>query len=95
MAVYLIHFSRPIGSSHPRGKASHYIGYSADDKLSQRLERHATGDGARLMAAVVEAGIDWEVVKTWPNGTRELERKIKSSKNSKRYCPICCGKKSQ
>ena len=47
--VYLLHFARPF--KHAR----HYVGYS--ELLPQRLAHHSKGTGARLMAAVSEAGI--------------------------------------
>lgn len=86
--VYLIHFSEPL--KHAR----HYIGYCGKGKLKARIERHKSGNGAKLLRAVMLAGIEFEVVKTWPEGDRELERKLKMEHNSKRHYKICkpCGK---
>lgn len=90
--VYLIHFDRPLGDlDNPRGQAHHYLGYTQD--LDARLERHRSGNGARLMEVVSEAGIGWKLVRTWRGG-RELERKLKDSHNSPRLCPICRGEKA-
>lgn len=80
--IYLIHFSRPY--KHAR----HYLGYTTN--LEERLECHRSGDGhsARLMQVITEAGIPWELVRTW-QGSRKDERRLKRQKNSPRLCPIC------
>lgn len=79
--VYLIHFSTPYKH------AKHYCGYTSRS-LKERLERHREGRGARLMEVITQAGIAWDVVRTW-KGNRELERKLKRRKNSPQLCPIC------
>lgn len=84
--VYLLHFTRPY--KHAR----HYIGYSSD--LPNRLNAHSAGQGARLIAVIKAAGIDYEVARTW-SGDRKLERKLKNTKHSARYCPICQREKRQ
>jgi predicted GIY-YIG superfamily endonuclease len=83
--VYLLHFSEPYRH------AKHYLG-SCDD-LDARLERHRSGDGARLLAVLKSAGIGWECVRTWPGG-RGLERRLKNCKNTPKLCPICAGEKA-
>ena len=89
MAVYLIHFDRPLGNpDNPRGQAQHYIGFAVD--LEARLEAHRRGNGSALMAAVMRAGIGWQVARTWPDGDRDLERRLKRMKAAPRLlCPIC------
>jgi predicted GIY-YIG superfamily endonuclease len=85
--IYLIHFDEPIGNrANARGQAQHYIGYALD--LAERLQEHARGDGARIMAAVVSYGISWKVVRTW-KGSRKEERKLKNCKQARKICPIC------
>ena len=85
--VYLIHFDAPLGDlNNPRGQAQHYLGYA--DDLEARMEQHRTGNGSAIMAAVVERGISWSVVRTWAGG-RSLERKLKDQHNAPRLCPIC------
>lgn len=80
--VYLIHFSRPY--KHAR----HYIGYT--DNLEQRDHaHHCTCDGARLLQVVRNAGIDFEVVRTWPDGDCIFERQLKNRKNASKLCPVC------
>ncbi len=80
--IYLIHFSEAY--KHAR----HYIGLT--DDLEARLSAHASGQGARLMEVITNAGIKWEVARTW-SGNRKLERKLKNRKHTPRLCPVCAG----
>jgi hypothetical protein len=57
--------------------------------LQVRIAEHEQGNGARLMAVIVAAGIGWEVVRTWPEATREYERRLKGQGGLSRHCPIC------
>jgi len=79
--VYLLHFAQPY--QHAR----HYTGWSGDD-LPARLDCHAAGRGARLMAVIHQAGIGFILVRTC-EGTRYTERAIKNSGGAVRYCPLC------
>ena len=63
------------------------VQHSADD-LDARLAKHAAGQGARLMAVVKEAGIEWELARTWPGG-RARERQLKRQGGAARMCPLC------
>ncbi len=81
--VYLIHFDENI--SHAR----HYLGWTGD--LESRLESHASGRGAKLMAEVSRREIPWRCVRTWPNVDRHFERKLKRRKNGPKLCPACNG----
>jgi len=54
--VYLIHFSQKLHH------AQHYIGF-VDNNLTQRIKKHRSNKGAKLLAAVNRQGITWEVVK--------------------------------
>ena len=85
--IYIIHFEEPYYH------ARHYVGYCADGMLQQRLERHRAGQGSRLMLAIEAAGVDWTVALTHP-GDRRFERRLKKSKNTSRFCPICRPAKS-
>jgi predicted GIY-YIG superfamily endonuclease len=78
--VYLLHFERPY--KHAR----HYIGWAED--LEARLALHAAGRGARLLTVVRDAGITWELARTW-EGTRHRERQIKIQGGASRCCPLC------
>ena len=78
--IYLLHFSRPLKH------AKHYMGYAED--IEARLARHRSGDGARLLRAVLAEGIEFELVRTWPGG-RVFERKLKRRRDTPKLCPIC------
>lgn len=80
MTVYLLHLSEPLRH------AKHYMGVCED--LESRLERHAKGDGARMLAVCRERGITWQVVRTWP-GDRLFERRLKRRRDSPKLCPVC------
>lgn len=82
--VYLLHFDRKLHH------AQHYLGIA--DRLEDRLQAHRSGNGARLMQVITEAGITWRLARTWSDGTRELERRLKNRHNSPRLCPICRAK---
>ena len=84
--VYLIHFREPLCH------AQHYIGWAKD--VERRCQKHKNGNGAKLMAAVEELGLPWEVVRIWDCKDRNFERQLKNQKNAKRICPICSGDKA-
>lgn len=85
--VYLLHFDRPYKH------AAHYLGYAVD--LDARIEEHRKGQGARLVEVIIEAGHDFVVARTWLNGTRKLERKLKNWHKSSQLCPICRANKAR
>lgn len=70
--------------------ARHYIGFvdGGETELKSRLQQHRSGSGARLMQVVSEAGIDFKLARTWPDGDRNFERHLKNMKKSSSYCPI-------
>lgn len=78
--VYLLHFAQPYHH------ARHYLGYAED--LAQRLARHRSGNGARLIEVIMQAGITWELARTWP-GDRALERRLKNWHGGGQLCPLC------
>lgn len=78
--IYLIHFDKPY--KHAR----HYMGSTSD--LEARLEAHRNGRGSRLMEVIAQAGITWQLVRTWP-GDRKTERRLKKWHNAPALCPIC------
>lgn len=88
--MYLVCFDRPFRH------ARHYLGYVStagrdpQEALESRLGYHRKGRGSRLLKAVTEAGIDWEVVRTWPEGSQTHERRLKGH-SSTRLCPTCSG----
>lgn len=85
--VYLIHLDTPIHH------ARHYLSFCASETLQERLHRHTTGNGARLLNVANQRGITYSVVRTWNSATwktaRALERKLKAQKNGPRLCPVC------
>lgn len=80
--VYLIHFDEPVK------RARHYMGWTAKP-VEERITRHTSGDGSRLMRAVVRAGIGFRVVRTWERVDRNFERTLKNKKCAPRLCPVC------
>lgn len=78
--IYLIHFDQRFGH------AGHYLGWAKN--LEARVAHHRKGTGARLLQVVNQAGIDWNVVKTW-QGDRHLERRLKNRGGASRLCPAC------
>jgi predicted GIY-YIG superfamily endonuclease len=83
--IYLLHFSAAYHH------ARHYIGFT--DDLEARLADHRSGQGARLMAVIKDAGLTFEIVRTW-SGDRAFERKLKRRKNTPTLCPECAGGKA-
>ena len=80
--VYLLHFSQRYHH------AGHYTGSSHN--LTKRLQAHAKGQGARLLAVVHAAGITWTLARTWEGGKRR-ERQLKRQGGASRRCPLCKG----
>ena len=83
--IYLLHLDKPLRH------ARHYVGLA--DDLQARLERHASGQGARMLAVCVERGITWRLARTW-QGDRKLERQLKRRKDAPQICPVCAGAKA-
>jgi predicted GIY-YIG superfamily endonuclease len=81
MSVYLICFSEPYHH------ARHYLGYAKN--VQSRYEKHKQGTGAKLLRAVNEANISYEIVRVWKNKDRGFERFLKNKKNSPKLCPRC------
>lgn len=85
--VYLIHLDRPL--KHAR----HYVGFCAAECPEDRLKRHKSGNGARMLRAANLVGIDYHIIRTWDNLTihqaRQLECRLKRQHNAPRLCPVC------
>lgn len=82
MRIYLIHFDKPFHH------ARHYVGFTAKDQVDERLKEHRRGTGAKILRALNECGIGYQVVRLW-YGDRDFERRIKNQNNTGRYCPVC------
>jgi predicted GIY-YIG superfamily endonuclease len=67
--------------------AQHYIGWTEGD-VTQRIAVHLQGRGSPLIRAAVAAGVDVQLAATY-EGTRYLERRLKSWHNTGRFCAIC------
>ncbi len=82
--VYLLHFTEP----YPAGKQpQHYVGWAIDAEA--RAKEHATAPDARLLQVIRDAGIGFQLVRTWDGKTRSDERRIKNGGHFRRFCPIC------
>lgn len=88
-ACYLLHFHEQIAPG--RHTTQHYIGY-APKRLADRIKVQRKGQGARLVQVAIERGIAFTVVRTWRNGSRQLERQLKNRKKARLLCPVCQGK---
>lgn len=82
--VYLLCFDKKYKH------AKHYIGFAHNEEtFKKRIEHHRKGQGARLMAVIAKAGIGFQVSRTWPEGDKNFERKLKNQKKSSALCPHC------
>jgi hypothetical protein len=82
--VYLICFHQKFKH------AKHYIGFAVSaESFEKRIQCHRSGRGANLLKVIAHAGIGFDVVRTWPEGDRNFERKLKNRKNSSQLCPLC------
>ena len=83
--VYLLHFDEPYKH------AKHYLGVTGN--LEARLKLHKSGNGARLMEVISEAGIGFVVARLWKTDSWEqghsLERQLKRRHEGPRLCPLC------
>jgi predicted GIY-YIG superfamily endonuclease len=83
--IYLLHLDKPLRH------ARHHVGLA--DDMDARLERHANGNGARMLAVCRERGITWRLVRTWQGG-RKFERQLRNRKEAPKLCPVCAGAKA-
>jgi hypothetical protein len=83
VTIYLYHLDQPYKH------AAHHLG-SAED-FEQRAAEHASGTGARLMAAVVTSGITYRLARKWENVPRYHEATLHHRKENPSLCPICSG----
>ena len=82
---YLVCFSEPFHGGNGRHiGARHYVGYS--DNIAERLATHRKRQGSPLLAAALDAGIDWRLVRVWPGEGRAFERRL-HNRHGSRLCP--------
>ena len=81
--VYLLHFTKPYKH------AQHYIGWTHEGQLANRLARHRDGFGSNLVRVIIRAGIDFVLARTWEGATRSDEQKLKARGGACRICPVC------
>lgn len=86
---YLLHFERAIAPG--VHTTQHYLGFTARP-LRERIAEHRAGRGARLTQVAHQRGIAFICVRTWQNGSRSLERRLKNRKEGPVLCPVCQGK---
>jgi hypothetical protein len=86
MVVYLLHFERPYTSPNGAKTVAHYLGGTGD--LQARLVAHRDGTGARLLQVIRDAGIGFELARTWEGGWDE-EQRLKGIKDAAGMCPLC------
>ena len=86
--VYLVCFDALLGDlANPKGRAGHYLGWA--DDVDARMAEHRAGRGARILAACVQRGIAFHVVRTWADADRSFERRLKRQHNAWKHCPRC------
>ncbi len=83
-SVYLLHLDPPY--KHAR----HYIGFTTLD-IEERLQRHQTERGARLLQAQRRAGGTWRLTRLWTAVPRGFELLLKRRGGAARVCPVCLG----
>lgn len=74
--------------------ARHYLGWTEGD-VDDRLAVHLSGQGSPLVRAVVAAGIEVELARTWTEADRHFERQLKKRREAPRLCPVCCAREGK
>ena len=82
--VYLLHFERPVSRS------QHYLGFTRDDRLNERLAEHLSGRGANLVKRVLAHGVAIYLARVFPQLTANDEKRLKAASHFDKLCPICC-----
>lgn len=80
--LYLFHFE-------PRYlHAGHYLGWSED--IERRAREHfACGRKSSPLVRAALANGRVGLVRVWPDGSRILERRLKTQGGLSRHCPVC------
>lgn len=78
--TYILEFSQPLGSQHPRGQARYYVGSVELGTINRRMKQHRTGQGSAITRYAVQNGINFKHVATiYDDGA---EQRIKAYKNT-------------
>lgn len=88
MAVYLLHYDRPL----MRGEREvrHYVGWCLDRNLERRVWQHTTGRGhSAFTEAMARIGSRPTVAYVIWGASRTSERALKRNGHHIRRCPIC------
>lgn len=84
--VYLLHLEPGLPVAGNR-VARHYLGFT-DHGVEARLAQHLRGRGSPLVAAVLAAGGQVTLERTW-EGVERFERRLKRRHEAPRVCPRC------
>src|SRR5690349_14648889 len=85
--VYLLHLEPGLPVTANR-VARHYLGFTHRD-VRGRLAQHLQGRGSPLVAAVLAAGGQVTLERTWAGVDRTFERRLKRRHEAPRLCPRC------
>jgi hypothetical protein len=89
MAVYLLHSTVPLARAGGR-EVRHYLGYTPDGGLAQRLAAHRAGrKSARIVQEFLRQGADLVVGNYWPGLSPLDERRMKANGHLERKCLQC------
>ncbi len=81
---YLIHLDDPLADG-----SQHYLGYARDrDHLSERVQKHMSGIGARYLKVARLKDVSFRVVRIWRDATPADEKRLKQL-GGKNLCPHC------
>lgn len=93
--IYLIHSSVPIGGN-GRAGARHYLGFTADGNLEQRMAHHLSGKSkVGVIKAFLENGGKLTIAMLWPDGGPSLEKYLKKGGHFDALCPLCLQEKGK
>lgn len=85
MTVYVLLFSSPLGNPNtPHGTAQTYIGWCRSEYPERRVAKHVRGQGAAIVRAAVEQGLEVRIAAVIPGATRADERRLKDWKKTPR-----------
>lgn len=82
-AVYVLHFDPPFK------QAKHYVGFTDQEDVGDRIVEHLKGTGSRLVRAAVGAGVTIHIAHVFVGADRHFERRIKRSTDVCRWCRMC------